>query len=229
VTALARMRLEGYVRSGRVLAAAMAALVVLGVAYGGGAAPAGEAYGYSAAVLFPVLAAQAQLLLNTEPDVQRRLSVVAVGGLRREMLAGAVAAVVASLVVVAVALVVPWPIGGITGPRSSDDPSLLIGFAAGIWANLLLVLPAVALGALASRAAVGSTGIGLAVLASGCVLGYVVGVRDSVVWWLGPPLLPTARATVDGLDVAAMLGYTAQSLLWSAAAAAAYVWLRRRP
>lgn len=228
VAALARMRVEGYVRSGRVLASTMAALVVLGVAYGGGAAQAGEAYGYSAAVLFPVLAAQAQLLLNTEPDVQRRLSVVAVGGLRREIVAGALAAVVASLVLVVVALVVPWPIGGITGPRSADDPGLLTGFTAGIWAHLLLVLPAVALGALASRAAVGSTGLGLAVLASGCVMGYVVGVRDSLVWWLGPPLLPTARTTVDGLDVAAMLGYTAQSLLWTAAVAAVYVWLRRR-
>ncbi|GIJ68781.1 hypothetical protein [Virgisporangium ochraceum] len=228
IGALARMRVEGYVRSGRVLAAAMAALIVLGVAYGGGAAQAGEAYGYSAAVLFPVLAAQAQMLLNTEPDVQRRLSMVAVGGLRREILAGALAAVVASLAVVAVAIVAPWPIGGITGPRSADDPGLLVGFTAGIWANLLLVLPAVALGALASRAAVGSTGLGLAVLASGCVMGYVVGVRDSMVWWLGPPLLPTARATVDGLDVPAMLGYTAQSLLWTAAAAAVYVWLRRR-
>lgn len=228
VTALARMRLEGYVRSGRVLFPALATLVVLGVAYGGGAAQAGEAYGYSAVVLFPVLAAQTQMLLNTEPDVQRRLSVVAVGGVRREMLAGALAAVVASLSAVVVALTVPWLLGGITGPHSPDDPSLAAGFAAGIWAYLLLLPPAVALGTLASRAAVGSVGFGLAVLASGCVLGYVVGVRDSAVWWLGPPLLPTARATVEGLDVAALLGYTGQSLAWTAAVAALYVWLRRR-
>jgi hypothetical protein len=228
VTALARMRLAGYVRSGRVLFPALGALVVLGVAYGGGAAQAGEAYGYSAVVLFPVLAAQAQMLLNTEPDVQRRLSMVAVGGVRRDMLAGTLATVVASLGAVVVALVVPWLVGGITGPRSADDPGLVAGFTAGIWAYLLLLPPAVALGALASRAAVGSVGIGLAVLASGCVLGYVVGVRDSAVWWLGPPLLPTARATVGGLDVAAMLGFTAQSLLWTAAVAALYVRLRRR-
>lgn len=228
VTALARMRLEGYVRSGRVLFPALAALVVLGVAYGGGAAQAGEAYGYSAVVLFPVLAAQTQMLLNTEPDVQRRLSIVAVGGVRREMLAGTLAAVVASLGAVVVALVVPWLLGGITGPDSAGDPSLAAGFAAGIWAYLLLLPPAVALGALASRAAVGSVGLGLAVLASGCVLGYVVGVRDSAVWWLGPPLMPTARATVEGLDVAALLGYTGQSLAWTAAVAALYVWLRRR-
>jgi hypothetical protein len=228
VTALARMRLEGYVRSGRVLFPALAALVVLGVAYGGGAAQAGEAYGYSAVVLFPVLATQAQMLLNTEPDVQRRLSVVAVGGVRREMLAGTLAAVVASLGAVVVALTVPWLIGGITGPARPDDPSLAAGFTAGIWAYLLLLPPAIALGTLASRAAVGSVGLGLAVLASGCVLGYVVGVRDSAVWWLGPPLLPTARATVEGLDVAALLGYTAQSLLWTAAVAALYTWLRRR-
>ena len=228
VVGLARMRTEAFVRSGRVLAPGLAALIVLGVAYGGGAAQAGEAYGYSAVVLFPVVAAQTQMLLNTEPDVQRRISLVAVGGLRREILAGALAATVAALVVVAVALAAPWLIGGITGPQHAGDPSLAEGFAAGIWANLLLLPPAVALGALASRAAVGSTGLGLAVLASGSVLGYVVGVRDSFVWWLGPPLLSTARSTVDGLDAAALLGFTAQSLLWTAVVLAGYAWLRRR-
>jgi hypothetical protein len=228
VVALARMRIEGYVRSGRVLAPGLAALIVIGVAYGGGAAQVGEAYGYSAVVLFPVVAAQTQMLLNTEPDVQRRISLVAVGGLRREVLAGVLASVVVSLVVVVVALVAPWLIGGITGPEKAGDPSLAEGFTAGIWASLLLLPPAMALGALASRAAVRSTGLGLAVLASGSVLGYVVGVRDSVIWWLGPPLLSTARSTVDGLDVPALLGYSAQSLLWTAAALAAYVWLRRR-
>jgi hypothetical protein len=222
------MRIEGYMRSGRVLAPGLATLIVLGVAYGGGAAQVGEAYGYSAVVLFPVVAAQTQMLLNTEPDVQRRISVVAVGGLRREILAGALAAVVMSLVVVVVALIAPWLIGGITGPEKAGDPSLVEGLMAGSWASLLLLPPAVALGALASRAAVGSTGLGLAVLASGSVLGYVVGVRDSAVWWLGPPLLPTARSTVDGLSVPELLGYTGQSLLWTAMAIAGYVWLRRR-
>lgn len=228
VSGLARMRIEGFVRSGRVLAPGLAVLVVLGVAYGGGAAQPGEAYGYSAVVLFPVLAAQTQMLLNTEPDVQRRVSLVAVGGLRREVLAGLTAAAVAALVVVLVALVTPWLIGGITGPQRPDDPGLLEGFAAGIWANLLLLPPSLALGAVASRAAAGTTGLGLAVLASGSVLGYVVGVRDSFVWWLGPPLLSAARSTVDGLDVLALLGFTAQSLLWSAAVGGVYVWLRRR-
>jgi hypothetical protein len=211
-----------------VLIPGLAALVVLGVAYGGGAAQAGEAYGYSAVVLFPVLAAQTTMLLNSEPDVQRRISVVAMGGPRREILAAVLAAVVMSLAVVVVSLITPWLIGGITGPEKPTDPSLVEGFAAGIWANLLLVPPGVALGALASRAAVRSTGLGLAVLASGSVLGYVVGVRDSIVWWLGPPLLSTARSTVDGLNAPELLGYTAQSLLWAAAAATAYVWLRRR-
>jgi hypothetical protein len=99
---------------------------------------------------------------------------------------------------------------------------------AGVWANLILVPPALLLGALASRAAVGSTAIGLAVLASGSVIGYVAGVRGSLVWWLGPPLLTTARSTVKGLDVAAMFGHTVHALLWAAAAAALYAVLRSR-
>jgi hypothetical protein len=178
--------------------------------------------------MFPVLAAMTQMLLNTEPDVQRRLSTVAVGGLRREMLAGLLAATVAGLVVVVAALLAPWPIGGVTGPRSASDPPLLDGVIAGTWANLLLLPPALLLGALASRAAAGSAARGLAVLATGSVLVYVVGLRGSLVWWLGPPLLSTARSTVHGLDTAAMLGHTTHALLWTAAAAAGYTLLRRR-
>jgi hypothetical protein len=228
VIALARMRLTGYVRGGRVLAPVLAALVLLGISYGGGAAQAGEAYGYSAAVLFPVLAWQTQVLLNTEPDVQRRLSIVAVGGLRREMVAGMLAAAVAAVAVIVLALIAPWPIGGVTGPQTSTDPSLAAGMVAGVWAYLLLVPPAILLGALASRAATGSTARGLAVLASGSVLAFVLGVRGSPVPWLGPPLLPTARSTVDGLAVGEMVLHTVHALVWAAVAAAGYVQLRRR-
>jgi hypothetical protein len=222
------MRLTGYVRGGRVLAPTLAALVVLGISYGGGAAQPGEAYGYSAAVLFPVLAWQTQVLLNTEPAVQGQLSLVAVRGLRREMTAGLLAALVAALGVVVLALIAPWPIGGVTGPHRPEDPSLPAGMVAGIWAYLLLVPPAILLGALASRAAAGSAARGLAVLATGSVLGLVLGVRGSPAPWLGPPLLPTARSTVDGLSAGEMVLHTVHALAWSAVAAVGYVLLRRR-
>lgn len=227
MTALVRMRLTGFVRTGRALAPLLTMLVVLGVIYGGGRAQAGEAYGFSAVVLFPVLAWQTQILLNAEPDVQRQLSIVAVGG-GRELAAGLLAALVPALTLVALALAVPWPIGGITGPERPDDPSLASGVTAGVWAHLLLTPPALLLGALASRAVVGNAARGLAVLAGGAVLAFVLGTKDSPAPWLFPPLLPTARATVDGLDAPALAGQTALALAWTLAALAVYAVLRRR-
>ena len=228
MTALTGMRLSGFVRTGRAFAPLIAALVVLGAAYGGGHAQAGEAYGFSAAVLFPVLAWQTKLLLDNEPDVQRRLALVAVGSRTREIAAGLLAAALAALAVVVLSLAVPWLLGGVTGPQRPGDPGLGEGVAAGVWANLLLLPAGLALGALASRAATGSTARGLAVLATGVVFGYVLGVRGSVVPWFAPPVLPAGRSTVAGLEPAAMIGHTVHSLLWTAAVLALYAWLRRR-
>src|SRR3954449_10186043 len=121
MTALTRMRLIGFVQTGRAAAPLLAALVVLSVLYGGGQAQAGEAYGVSAAVLFAVLAWQTKILLDVEPDVQRRLGRVAVGA-GREAAAGVVAALLAGLPVILVALILPWLIGGVTTPGAGDPP-----------------------------------------------------------------------------------------------------------
>ncbi|GAA4715346.1 hypothetical protein [Phytohabitans rumicis] len=228
MTAMIRMRLSGFVRTGRALAPLLTALVVLGVIYGGGQAQAGEAYGFSAAVLFAVVAWQTQILLNVEPDVQRQLSIVALGRLGREIAAGLLAALVPALGLVALALVLPWPIGGITGPERPGDPSLVSGVVAGVWAHLLLVPPALLLGALASRAVVGNAARGLAVLAGGTILAFVFGTKGSPVPWLAPPLLPTARATVDGLEPTALALQTAVASGWALVALAGYFALRRR-
>jgi hypothetical protein len=149
-----------------------AALVLLGVLYGGGAAQAAEAYGYSAAMLFPILAWQAKLVLDAEPDVQRRLAIVAVGP-RRELTAGLLAALGFALVTGGFALVVPWLVGGITGPVDAGDLPLGEGIALGVRAHLAAV--AVALGGLASRAVTRTTLYGVAVLAVGAVLTIVPG------------------------------------------------------
>src|SRR5258706_15696658 len=110
MTALVRMRLAGFVQTGGAAAPLLAALVVLSILYGGGKAQAGEAYGVSAAVLFAVLAWQTKVLLDVEPDVQRRLGRVAVGT-AREIAAGLLAAVAAGLPVVLLGLVLPWVVG----------------------------------------------------------------------------------------------------------------------
>jgi hypothetical protein len=223
---LIRMRLTGFARTGRALAPLIGALVVLTTIYGGGQAQAGEAYGFSAAVLFPVLAWQTKLLLDTEPDTQRRLAAVALGSRRREWLAGLVAAALAGVGVTVLALIVPWLVGGVTGPQRPDDPSLSIGFGVGIWAHLVLLPAAVILGALASRAVTGNAARGVAVLVSGAVLSFVLGIPSSPLRWAVAPVIAVGRATTHGLS-SAVPGYTVQALLWAAAGLAGYGWLRR--
>ncbi|MFG1949970.1 hypothetical protein [Micromonospora sp. NPDC048830] len=53
VSALVRLRLAAFLRTGRAVAPLLAGLLVLGVLYGGGRAEPAEAYGVSAVVLFP--------------------------------------------------------------------------------------------------------------------------------------------------------------------------------
>jgi hypothetical protein len=230
VIALIRMRLAAFVRSGRALAPVITALVVLGVIHGGGQSAAAPAYGYSAVMLFPVLAWQAKLLLDAEPDVQRQLARLAVGA-RREAVAGLLAATVLALIFCAVALVVPWwPFHAIRAPEpGSAEPSLAAGIALGVLAHLLAVPAAVALGALASRAVTRTVRNGVIVLVTGAVLAIVLGLSGSVAPWLVPPLMATARAlTADELPSAGafwlLAGWT---LLWCAAAFSGYGRLRR--
>jgi hypothetical protein len=225
--ALAWMRMTAYVRTGRALAPLIAGLVVLGVLYGGGRAQAAEAYGVSAVVLFPVLAWQTKILLDAEPDVQRRLALVAVGARRRELAAGLIASALAGSVTVLLALVLPWLLGGIEGPRKAGDLPLGEGVAIGVWAHLIAVPTAVALGALASRAVTCSPGRGIAVLVSGAVCTFVLGLKISPAPWLAPPVMATARSLSAGMDAAELALLTVQALTWAAVATTSYALFRR--
>ena len=229
VNALARMRLAALVRGGRAPAPLIAALVVLGVIYGGGPSSAGAAYGYSAVMLYPVLAWQSKLLFDAEPDVQRRLARVAVGA-GREAAAGVIAAALAGLGTCAVAMLAPWLFGGVRGPLpGSGEPALGVGIGLGVLAHLCAVPAAVALGALASRAVTRSVLHGVAVLVTGSVLTMVLGLRSSVAPWLVPPVMATARALTDRLPpVTTVAALTGHAVLWSAAVLAVYARLRRR-
>ena len=228
--ALVRMRLAAFVRSGRALAPVITALAVLGVIHGGGQSAAAPAYGYSAVMLFPVLAWQAKLLLDAEPDVQRRLARLTVGA-RREAVAGLLAAAVPGVVFCAVAMLVPWwPFHAIRGPEpGSAEPSLAAGIALGVLAHLLAIPAAVALGALASRAVTRTVRNGVVVLVAGAVLAIVLGLSDSVAPWLAPPMMATARAlTADELPSAGtfwlLAGWT---VLWCGVVLGGYGRLRR--
>jgi hypothetical protein len=217
------MRIAGFVRGGRALAPLIAVLVELGVIYGGGASPAAVAYGYSAAALFPVLAWLTKLLLDTEPDVQRRLARLSVGP-AREATAGILAALVLSLAVCAAAMAAPWLFHGI-----DTGVALGSGIALGVLAHLLAVPPAIAVGALASRAVTGSVRLGVTVLVVAAVLVVVLGLSGSFAPWLVPPVMATARALNDPrVPPAAQLALlTGWATLWCAAAFAGYGWLRR--
>jgi hypothetical protein len=221
------MRLAGYLRTGRFLAPVMTSLVVLGGFYGGGQAPAGEAYGVSALLLFPVLAWQAKLLLDAEPDVQRRLAVVAVGSAVREQASGLLAAVVAAFPLVGLALVLPWGLAGIQVHPRPGEPALVSAVLVGLWAHLIVVGPAVVLGALASRAVTRSFGLGAVVLITGVVLSLVLGLRGSPAWWLAPPTLSVTRLAVHGFVPGHLVTVSLHALAWVACAVVGYSRVRR--
>ncbi|WP_436524035.1 hypothetical protein [Actinoplanes sp. HUAS TT8] len=227
--ALVRMRLAGFFRGGRALAPLIAVLVVRGVLYGGGASPAGTAYGYSAAALFPVLAWLSKVLLDTEPDVQRRLARLTVGPVR-EGTAGLLAAVVAGAAVCTTAMIVPWLFHAIRGPEAgTDESSVGAGVLLGVLAHALSLIAAVALGALSGRAVTRRILPGVATLVTGSILAVVLGLTTSIAPWLAPPVMATARALNSGAVPSAttLAELTAWSLAWSAVALTAYGALRR--
>jgi hypothetical protein len=221
MSALIRMRVTAYVRTGRFILPLLSTLVLLGVLYGGGRSGPAEAYGLSALLLFPVLAWQTKLLLDAEPDVQRRLALAALGSRRREVTAGLVAAALVAVPLVVLAIVLPWVFGAV---KSVDVGS---GLLLGTWAHLIVIPPAVAVGAWSSRVIAGSAGRATAVLTSGVVLAFVLGLHGSPVPWLAPPLVITARTLANGAGAATVAGLTGWALAWGAAAVAGYGWLRR--
>ncbi|MEH0984560.1 hypothetical protein [Micromonospora sp. CPCC 205556] len=227
MTALVRLRLAGFLRTGRALAPVLAGLLALGVLYGGGRAQPAEAYGVSAVVLFPVLAWQTKILLDVEPDPQRRLARV-LAGPAREWVAGLLAAVLAGLGTVAVALALPWLLGGVTGPVAPGDRTVAAGVALGLWAHLLALPAAVALGALASRAVTRNAGYGVAVLTLGGVGALVLGLSGSVAPWAAPPVMATARALTGPLAASTALLLSGWAAAWAGAALTGYLWWRRR-
>ncbi|MEV4705956.1 hypothetical protein [Actinoplanes sp. NPDC049316] len=228
MTSLVRMRLAGFVRSGRILAPLIAGMVVLGIIHGGGPSAAAPAYGYSAVMFFPVFAWLAKVLLDAEPDVQRRLARVALGPVR-EAAAGALAAAATGSVFCLVAIVAPLPLGAIRAPEPGE-PSTAASIGLGVLAHLLSLAAGVALGALAGRAVTRTIRAGVTVLVTGAVLGVVLGLQGSFAPWLVPPLMATARAlaAVPLPPPGEFWLLSGWGVLWCAAALAAYGWLRRR-
>jgi hypothetical protein len=177
-----------------------------------------------------VLAWQTKLVLDAEPDGQRRLARLAVGA-RREAAAGVLAAAALGLAFCFVAMLAPWPFHAIRGPLpGSGEPSLAAGIGLGVVAHLLAVPAALGLGALASRAVTRTVRNGLVVLVVGAVLAIVLGLSGSIAPWLVPPVMATARAlTASPLPAGSTFWLlTLWALGWCAVALGGYGWLRRR-
>lgn len=225
--ALARMRLIGFLSGGRALAPLITVVGLLSVLYGGGASPAASAYGYSAVCLFPVLAWLTKLLLDTEPDAQRRLARLAVGP-AREAAAGLSAALLLAIVVCLASMIIPWPFGAIS-PPGPGEPSVAAGILLGLLAHLVAALGAVTLGALAGRAVTRRVLPGVAVLVSGSILVIVLGLRGSIAPWLVPPVMAMARelGALPAPDAGRMALLTVGTVLWCTVALSIYARLRR--
>ncbi len=223
MTALVRMRLLAYVRTQVAFAPLLAALVVLGIFYGGGQASPTEAYGMSAVILFPVLAWQVKILLDVEPEVQRHIAATAIGSRAREVTAGLVAASITAAPTIIAGMLLPWLVNGVTMHKS--PVSLSVVLLSGLWAHLVAVPGALALGALASRAISRSAGISAAILVAGFTLTVAIGL--SAVPWLAPPLMPVSRAIVPGVHAAKLATLTVWAVVWAATVLFGYIRLRR--
>jgi hypothetical protein len=181
-------------------------------------------------MLFPVLAWQTKLVLDAEPDIQRRLARLSVGP-RREAAAGVLTSAVLGLAFCLVAMLAPWPFHAIRGPQAgSGEPALATGVALGVLAHLLALAGALGLGALASRAVTRTVRNGLTVLVVGAVLAVVLGLKGSIAPWLVPPVMATARAlTAEPFPAGVtFVLLTAWAAAWCAVALGGYLWLRRR-
>jgi len=224
--ALSRMRFAGYARSQRVLAPVLASLALLAMLQAGGQADAVDAYGVSAVGLFGIFAWQAKLALDTEPDAQRQLSYLAVGSARREVGAGLLAAAITAAPTLLVGMVAPWLSGAIEVPKEIGP--LIGGLMFGLWVHLLSALPAVAVGAYASRAVTRTRGWGVAMLVGASVLVLVFGLTGAgPLRWLVPQIVGAIRAGHDG-DLVGGIVITVHAVVWSALFFAAYLVLRAR-
>jgi hypothetical protein len=219
--ALATFRLAAYIRSHRMFQALLLALAMLAILYGSRAPRGGEASALTdgAVLIIPILAWATRSLLDTEPDQQRELSAIQVGGRGKEVAAGLMAAFATCVAFAALGMGAALLLG------VSQAPSRGV-LAAALVLNGLAALTGTALGALTSRAVIRSPALSI----MGLLLGFLAMLllSSSPLHWLTVPLIAWMKAANGGhlLDQLPELG--AISLAWCLIGLGAYVWLRRR-
>ncbi|SDM34648.1 hypothetical protein [Nonomuraea jiangxiensis] len=218
--ALTAFRLAGYVRSHRVYQALLLTLAMLAILYGSRAPRGAEVsvLADGAVLIIPILAWAARSLLDTEPDLQRELSAVQVGGRGREVAAGLVAAFAACAVLSALGL--GWAL--LLGVSQAPPTGVLITI---LLLHALATLTGTTLGALTSRAVLASPAVSIMAL----VLGFMAMLllSASPLYWLTVPVIRWMRAANTGLLLDQLPQLAALSLLWCLIGLAVYVWRRR--
>ncbi|GII83103.1 hypothetical protein Ssi03_10930 [Sphaerisporangium siamense] len=218
---LVRFKINAYLRSHRIVQPFVGLLAILIILYSTRVLAGHElsSYGDSAALLVPVFAWAARGLLDTEPDVQRLISVTAVGRPGREVASGLLASAAVNVVLAAIAVLVPLGVGFAAMPGGS---AVLGGLAL----HALSLITGLALGALASRPILRDQATSTLVMLGAYVAMLLVSLAPVV--WLTVPLISWIRAAGEPSFLTASLpGLAAVTLAWCAAALLVYVRLRR--
>ncbi|WP_214413417.1 hypothetical protein [Sphaerisporangium fuscum] len=221
IVPLVRFELSGYVRAHRVVQPFVGLLGIMIVLYSTRVNPGQElsSYADSAVLLVPVFAWAARGLLDTQPDVQRLISITTAGNPRREVVSGLLAAAVVNAAFALLALLVPLGIGFAAFP----GPAALAG---GLALQVLAVLTGTALGALTSRPIIPDPATSALTLLGGYAAVLLVSLAP--VPWLTVPLIGWMRAANGPRFLTGSLpGLAAATVFWSALALHAYVRLRR--
>ncbi|MEV5897788.1 hypothetical protein [Nonomuraea fuscirosea] len=219
--ALAVFRLAAYIRSHRVHQALLLTVAMLAIVHGN-RAPRGEEASVltdGAILVLPILAWAARSLLDTEPDRQREMSAVQVGGRGREVAAGLLAAFAASAVLSALAM--SWAL--LLGISGAPSPGLL---TASVLLYALSALTGTALGALTSRAILPSPAFSIMALLLGFLAMLLL--SSTSLYWVTVPLISWMKAANAGQLVARLPALASISLAWCLIGLGTYVWLRRR-
>jgi hypothetical protein len=227
MTTLIRFQVAGYVRSQRALypMIVVACFVILILVQSPGAAHGAAltvgTFGDIAAFMLPIWAWTARALLDTAPDVQADLSVLAVGRRTTAAIAGLLSAygVNAALAVIMAAVPLMQAFAFHVGGQAMLE---------GVALQPLVAVPATLIGAWTCRAVISSPALSVLALVGGCVLLLVLSMGPLA--WLSVPITGWLRAAHHDeaaftKDFPALASHIA---LWSAAVAAAYLWTRRR-
>jgi hypothetical protein len=226
--ALARFQVSGYIRSYRMLPQVIVVALLMLILfqqwpqddprfYPGLIA---GAYADAAAFLVPIGAWATRTLLDTEPDVQRDLSLLAAGDRTRTALAGLLGAFTVNA-----GLAVPLAVFPIAQTISfSLGPGVI---ANGLALLLVSAAAATAFGAWTSRVIMPSTVAALLTLIGGSVLLVVLSMGALRV--ISIPLVEWVRAGHRGPSAlaSALPGLAGRTALWTAVVACGYVAVRR--